>query len=228
MTFVERPTILIVDDDPEITSALARGLQLHGYATISENSVDGALARFREAQVSAAIVDMMIGENSGIMLVKAARSEGNCQPILMLGALGDVEDRALGLDAGADDYIVKPFSFDRLMARLKVQVRGPDDHEGPASFLDAETRIVRSSGGQVTLTKREFSLLEMLATHPGTVLSRGDIFDSLWASEGTSSENVVDVYIGYLRKKLGSIPDFGFEINTIRNRGFHLAKSDAS
>lgn len=212
--------ILIVDDDPEITSALARGLALHGYDTVSENHAAAALERFRQKGLSAAIVDVMIGADSGIDLVREVRQAGNATPILMLSALSEVDDRARGLEAGADDYIVKPFSFDELVARLKVQERRarPD----PRSRIEAASWTVSNATRQVTLTEREFALLHQLASHPGDVLSRSDLFQALWAGEGASSENVVDVYVGYLRKKLDPAHDFGFDIKTLRNRGFTL------
>lgn len=220
-------TVLIVDDDPEITSALGRGLQMHGYRTLCESSVEPALARFRDRDVSAAIVDVMIGRESGIDLVRAARAEGNLKPVLMLSALSEVEDRASGLAAGANDYVVKPFSFDELVARLRVQEHRSDTAENSLLELDPETRIVRCSGRQVVLTEREFTLLGMLRSHPGRILSRGEIFDNLWAGDGTSSENIVDVYIGYLRKKLAPMDEFGFEIKTIRSKGFMFDKAAA-
>ncbi|PRY77179.1 DNA-binding response OmpR family regulator [Yoonia maritima] len=210
-------TILIVDDDPEITDALARGLQMHGYATLAESTVEAAAKRFPDGQVAAAIIDVMIGRDSGIDLVRALRAAGHAKPILMLSALTEVTDRMAGLEAGADDYVVKPFAFDELVARLQVQLqRSVTAH----CVLDPASRTVRGQTREAILTEREFDLLAMLHDKAGTVISRGEIFDTLWANEGSSSENVVDVYIGYLRKKLAPMDDFHFGINTIRNRGF--------
>lgn len=214
------PRILIVDDDPEITSALSRGLALHGYDTVVANRVSEALALFGDATLSAAIVDVMIGAESGIELVRGLRAAGNHTPIVMLSALSEVDDRASGLDAGADDYIVKPFAFDELVARLKVQERRAKT--APALRLEWATRTASCGTRRVTLTEREFALLDFLWSHRGRVLSRSEIFAGLWAGEGTSSENVVDVYLGYLRRKLAPIEEFGFEIKTLRNRGFML------
>ncbi|SNR69056.1 response regulator transcription factor [Puniceibacterium sediminis] len=214
--------ILIVDDDPEITSALARGLALHGYDTVTEHRVDSAMKLLREDPFGAAIIDVMIGADSGIDLVRALRGEGIGLPIVMLSALSEVDDRARGLEAGADDYIVKPFSFDELVARLKVQERRAHSEKPRRARLDPATRKVICSTREVVLTEREFGLLQLLARHAGEAQSRGRIFDALWAGEGTSSENVVDVYLGYLRRKLDPSADFGFEIKTLRNRGFML------
>lgn len=218
-------TVLIVDDDPEISAALARALALHGYRAICAHRVAEARARFHDAPLSAAIVDVMIGPDSGIELVREIRAEGIRTPILMLSALSEVEDRTGGLDAGADDYIAKPFAFDELLARLRVQerrARRPEPGAAPGLRLEPATRTIHSPAGSVALTEREFALFELLWSHRGEVLSRADLFDRLWAREGTSSENVVDVYIGYLRRKLAPNRAHGFEIRTLRNRGFVL------
>ncbi|WP_135506757.1 response regulator transcription factor [Roseovarius aestuariivivens] len=213
--------LLIVDDDPEITSALARGLALHGYEAETENRADRALERLRSDRFSGAVIDVMLGADNGLDLVRKLRAQGVTLPILMLSALSDVEDRAAGLEAGADDYVVKPFSFDELVARLRVQERRAIFQRPAQSCIDPVDRVLRCETGMVTLTEREFSLLDLLMREPGTPLSRGEIFDTLWAAEGSASENVVDVYIGYLRKKLAE-QEFGFGIKTIRNKGFCL------
>lgn len=214
-------TLLIIDDDPEITSALSRGLMLHGYKTQAENRADRALDRLQTGTFDGAIVDVMLGADSGIDLVRRARASGVSMPILMLSALSDVEHRAAGLEAGADDYVVKPFNFDELVARLRVQAhRSAQQRPVPAQLL-RRTRTLTDTAASVILTEREFALLELLAENSGVPVSRGTIFDTLWAGEGSSNENVVDVYIGYLRKKLSNF-DFQFEIKTLRNKGFSL------
>ena len=213
--------LLIVDDDPEITSALVRGLALHGYEAEAENRADRAQERLRAGGYSAAIVDVMLGADSGIDLVRAVRQAGVTLPIVMLSALSEVEQRAAGLEAGADDYIVKPFHFDELVARLRVQEHRAIRANEEAALLCTATRTVEGTAGRVALTEREFELLELLAASGSAPRSRGDIFDTLWAADGSSHENVVNVYIGYLRKKLAE-HDFGFEIKTLRNQGFYL------
>lgn len=211
--------ILVVDDDPEIATALCRGLALHGYEATPESRADSAFDRLGGDGFDAAIVDVMLGEGSGLDLVARIRDRGQTLPIVMLSALSEVEDRAAGLDAGADDYIVKPFSFDELVARLKVQERRMAT---PRAELDRAHRALRTPAREVVLTEREFSLLRLLADHAGEALSRGAIFDRLWAEDNASSENLVDVYVGYLRRKLDPSREFGFEIVTLRNRGFSL------
>ena len=212
--------LLIVDDDPEITSALARGLRLHGYLAETVNRYDHALERLRSGGYAGAIIDVMLGADSGLDLVRNARTAGATLPILMLSALSDVEHRAAGLEAGADDYVVKPFSFDELVARLRVQERRVISQRPQPPRLGVD-RVLRHEAGEVSLTEREDTLLRLLAENAGTPMRRGDIFDALWQADGSNNENVVDVYIGYLRKKLRGV-EFGFEIKTIRNQGFVL------
>ncbi|MFK7762472.1 MAG: response regulator transcription factor [Roseobacter sp.] len=214
-------TLLIIDDDPEITSALSRGLALHGYETVTENRADLAFEKAQHGKYDGAIVDVMLGADSGVDLVRRLRGCGVSIPILMLSALSDVEHRAAGLEAGADDYVVKPFSFDELVARLRVQEHRAAQQCPPAAHLSRQSRRLTMGAESISLTEREFALLALLAQHAGHPLSRGDIFDALWATEGSVSENVVDVYIGYLRKKLVGY-EFLFEIKTLRNRGFCL------
>jgi DNA-binding response OmpR family regulator len=211
--------LLIVEDDPEITSALMRGLGPHGYDAATENRVQSALARLDEGPFACAIVDVMLGTDSGLSLVRMARARGVTVPIIMLSALSDVEDRTAGLEAGADDYVVKPFSFDELIARLRVQEsRAAQRHPAPV-MLCPEARELRRGADVVTLTERECDLLRLLIDTGDVPCPRHALFDALWASDGSASENVVDVYIGYLRRKLSGT-DFGFEIRTIRSKGF--------
>ncbi|MBR9838863.1 MAG: response regulator transcription factor [Rhodobacteraceae bacterium] len=217
----EPTRLLVVDDDPEICSALARGLALHGFAVETRNRADTALPDLTGAGFAAAVVDVMLGADSGVELVRTARAQGAQLPIVMLSALSDVDHRAAGLEAGADDYMVKPFSFEELAARLRVQERRAAATRPAPARLSAADKSLRAGSRHVHLTDREFSLLALLAAHAGTPLPRGTIFDALWAGE-SSSENVVDVYIGYLRKKLKPASEFGFEIVTVRHQGFCL------
>ena len=216
--------LLIVDDDPEITSALARGLALHDYDAQTEIRADRALSRLTQTRFDCAIIDVMLGADSGIELVRQVRAAGAKMPILMLSALSDVEDRAAGLEAGADDYVVKPFNLDELVARLRVQEHRASTQRSSRPRLGTADRALTFEGLQVVFTEREFELLSLLVAHAENPLPRNTIFETLWASDGSSNENVVDVYIGYLRKKLTD-HDFGFEIKTLRNRGFCLSGS---
>ncbi|MGB0661553.1 MAG: response regulator transcription factor [Mangrovicoccus sp.] len=213
------PQILIVEDDPELASGLIRGLKLHGYEAHLETRVSEANIRLRQENWTAAIVDVMLGPDSGLELVRALRSDGVALPVLMLSALATVEDRAAGLDAGADDYVVKPFNFDELIARLKVQERRMRQR---TAQLDPNGWILTGAGRRIVLTEREFALLKCFALRIGDVLTRDEIFATVWAGQGASSLNVVDVYVGQLRRKLDPMADFGFELKTLRNRGFQM------
>ncbi|MEQ5870996.1 response regulator transcription factor [Sagittula sp. NFXS13] len=213
--------LLIVDDDPGIAGALARGMALQGYETFTENRADRALDRLVKEHHDAAIVDVMLGEDSGIEVVRTARARGVTLPILMLSALSEVEHRAAGLEAGADDYVIKPFDFAELVARLKVQTRRAETRRPIAPQFDLRKRTVSRGAAEIALTEREADLLRLLRKAAPEPMARSEIFDRLWAAEGSGSENVVDVYIGYIRKKLAT-QDLGFGIKTIRNRGFCL------
>ncbi len=221
MTVAPPPRLLVVDDDPESCSALARGLGLHGYEVETCNRAATALPELAARRFDAAVIDVMLGADSGIALVREAREAGAQLPIVMLSALSEVDHRAAGLEAGADDYVVKPFSFDELVARLQVQQRRVAALRPAPARLDPAERRVTAGPHSAQLTEREFALLSLLAAQAGTPLTRGEIFDRLWAGE-SRSENVVDVYIGYLRKKLRPAEGFGFEIATLRQRGFCL------
>lgn len=215
------PRLLIVDDDPEITSALARGLALHGFDAQTENRADRALIQLADASYGGAIVDVMLGADSGLDLVRQARANGAQLPILMLSALSEVEHRTAGLEAGADDYVVKPFDFDELVARLQVQLSRTQARHDPPK-LSRANRLLSHGTIQIPLTEREYDVLSYLIDMYDAPAARKDLFDALWANEGSGNENVVDVYIGYLRKKLSQY-EFPLEIKTLRNQGFVLS-----
>jgi two-component system OmpR family response regulator len=149
----------------------------------------------------------------------------------MLSALARVEDRAEGLDAGAQDYVVKPFQLGELIARLAVQLRRAGPREQPLRLgglvYDPATRTAAAGPRKAALTEREGELLAWLIGRGGALATRGEIFDALWAPHGGATENVVDVYVGYLRRKLAGLPDCGLALRTLRGRGFQLvAKED--
>lgn len=218
--------VLIVEDDEDIASVLTRGLQREGYDTLHALDYQTALTHFSGARPDAAIVDMMLGEESGSELVADMRARGVRIPIIILSALSRVEDRGTGLASGADDYVVKPFEIKELVARLKVQeLRAAAVATVPGLDLisyNPEQRQVSGSGREVTLTEREGALLQYFLNSPDTLISRGALFDQLWAEHGGTTDNVVDVYIGYLRRKLSPMSDFGIELRTVRGKGFML------
>ncbi len=222
--------VLIVEDDPDIASLLCRGLGAAGYAADWAETGEAALARVEAGGIDAAIVDMMLGSESGAALLGEMRRRGHRMPALMLSALARVEDRARGLDAGAQDYIVKPFQLSELLARLAVQLHRAAPRQETLRLAglvyDPVTRVVAGGPRPVTLTEREGELLAWLIARGGALATRGEIFDALWAPHGGATENVVDVYVGYLRRKLDNLTDYGLALRTLRGRGFQLVAKD--
>jgi len=222
--------VLIVEDDPDIASLLRRGLGASGYAADWAETGEAALARVAAGGIDAAIIDMMLGSDSGAALLAEMRRRGHRMPALMLSALARVEDRAEGLDAGAQDYVVKPFQLSELLARLEVQLRRAAPRQEPLRMgglvYDPVTREVTGGRRPVPLTEREGELLAWLIGRRGALATRGEIFDALWAPHGGATENVVDVYVGYLRRKLGNLTDYGLALRTLRGRGFQLSERD--
>ena len=222
--------VLIVEDDPDIASLLRRGLEASGYAADWAETGAAALARVEAGGIDAAIIDMMLGDESGAALLAEMRRRGHRLPALMLSALARVEDRAEGLDAGAQDYVVKPFQLSELLARLEVQLRRAAPRQEPLRMggliYDPVTRTVTGGPRPVPLTEREGELLAWLIGRRGALATRGEIFDALWAPHGGATENLVDVYVGYLRRKLGNLTDYGLALRTLRGRGFQLSEKD--
>jgi DNA-binding response OmpR family regulator len=222
--------ILVVEDDPDIASLLCRGLGAAGYAADRAETVEAAVDLVERGGVDAAIIDMMLGAESGAELLAELRRRGHRMPAIMLSALNRVEDRAEGLDAGAQDYIVKPFQLGELIARLEVQLRRAGPRLEPLRLgrltYEPGERTVTGGDRPVILTEREGELLAFLLGHAGRLLSRGEIFDALWAPHGGATENVVDVYLGYLRRKLGNFSSYGVTLRTLRGRGFVLEAED--
>ena len=221
-------TILVVEDDPDIGSLLRRGLGDEGYAVSVVETGAAAFAHVRREAPKAVILDVMLPDQTGIDICKGLRAEGFGMPIIMLSAKAAIADRAEGLQAGADDYVVKPFAFSELVARLKThmlrRVEPPTSGRYLRSgnlTLDLETRAVKIGEAEARLTERECALFLLLLKSPGKPVARGDLFDALWADQGGASLNVVDVYIGYLRHKLSEAAPNGPQlIVTVRGRGF--------
>jgi two-component system OmpR family response regulator len=223
--------LLLVEDDPRMASLLARGLRAESYAVDVAASAEDARWLARENPYDLVVLDVMLPDGDGLELCRSLRAEGCWAPVLVLTARGAVADRVRGLDAGADDYLVKPFAFEELLARLRALARR-GAHERPpvlrvgALELDPATRQVRVAGRPVSLSPREFALLELFMRRPGEVLSRREILDHVWdwAYEGIS--NIVDVYVRYLRAKLGRGPGIP-TIETVRGAGYVL-RSESS
>ncbi|RJF80574.1 DNA-binding response regulator [Oleomonas cavernae] len=222
--------VLLVEDDADIGSFLIRGLKADGFDVTVVDRADKALGAAKEINPCAVLLDMVLPDGSGLDVCRSLREYGHTGPILFLSAKDEVSDRADGLMAGADDYIVKPFQFDELVARLRAHLLhrsvGMDERTRLIAgrlILDLETRQAHFGTVHIKLTQREAELLALLmhsANHP---VSRSDIFDRLWATQGGVSLNVVDVYVGYLRGKFTDITRVGGpSIGTVRGRGFML------
>ena len=217
--------ILIVEDNPRISGFLRKGLEEEGYVVESSGHGDEAFDMARASGYDAAVVDVMLPGRSGVELVRDLRAEGSTLPILLLTALGRAEEKVRGLDAGADDYLTKPFDFSELSARLRALLRRASGTPTPtlrsgAIELDPRTRQVTLNGEPVQLTPKEYSLLEFLLRNPGRPLSRAMIMEHVWGIRFDPGTNVVDVFINALRNKLD--PDHTL-IRTVRGVGYMLA-----
>ena len=217
--------ILVVDDDPEIVSFIKRGLAYEGYTVDTASDGSEALTKARDRDPDLVILDVMMPEIDGIEVSKRLRQGGDI-PILMLTAKGTVADRVAGLDSGADDYLVKPFDFDELLARIRALLRRRQPREGEILrfsdlSLNTATREVERSNEAIELTAQEFDLLELFLRHPRQVLKRELIYDKVWGYNFEGESNVIEVYVRYLRSKLeaGDKPRL---IHTVRGVGYVL------
>jgi two-component system, OmpR family, response regulator len=213
--------ILIVEDDTKLVRALTAGLQHEGYMVDAAESGDDALDQVEANDYDAILLDLMLPGGDGFAVCQALRRGGRWMPVLMLTARTGVADRIRGLDAGADDYLVKPFDFGELLARLRALLRrGPVERAAIVWIgelrIDSGTRVVTRAGEEIELTAREYDVLAFLARQPGRVVSRTELLDEIW-TDYSGSPNIIDVYVGYLRKKLGR----GL-IRTVRGSGFVL------
>lgn len=218
--------LLIAEDDAKLAAALARGLRGEGYAVDVAADGDEALFQARVYDYDAVVLDVMLPGRDGIAVCRALREERRWSPVLMLTARDGVDDRIRGLDVGADDYLVKPFDFGELVARLRALLRRGAP-ERPAVIevgdlcVDPAARTVTRAGRLIRVTAREFAVLEFLARRAGDVVSRTELLDHVWDQNYEGSGNVVDVYVGYLRRKLEE--PFGRAlIRTVRGSGYTI------
>jgi two-component system, OmpR family, response regulator MprA len=219
--------ILVVDDERAVRESLRRALELEGYEI--ELAEDGAQALERlgsDPEPDAMVLDVLMPGMDGLEVSRTVRRNGNKLPILMLTARTQVEDRVEGLDAGADDYLTKPFALEELLARVRALLRRTSDGSGQTlRFADLEldpgTREVRRGDEKIELTRTEFSLLELFLLNPRQVLTRSLIFERVWGYDFGFASNSLDVYIGYLRRKTeaGGKPRL---IHTVRGVGYAL------
>ncbi|MGZ5295452.1 MAG: response regulator transcription factor [Actinomycetota bacterium] len=221
--------ILLVEDEVKMARALRRGLEQEGHTIDVSADGDDGLSKALEYDYDAVVLDVMLPGRDGFSICRELRASGRWSPVLMLTARDAVEDRIRGLDAGADDDLVKPFAFGELLARLRALVRrGPTERPPVISVgdveLDPAAHTVTRSGRAVELSAREFALLEFLMRHPGEVLSRTRILEQVWDYSYSGYSNVVDVYVAYLRRKLER--PFGRPlIRTVRGVGYALDPS---
>jgi DNA-binding response OmpR family regulator len=218
--------LLVVEDERGIAGALRQGLGEQGYAV--DVARDGATGReyALAASYDVILLDILLPQLDGISLLRELRRRGITTPVLLLTARDAVDDRVAGLDAGADDYLVKPFSFSELLARIRALLRRPvlqtaNRLESGGIAMDLAARTVTCNGQEVVLTPREFAVLEYLLRHPGQALSRTQIAERVWSWEFHGDSNIVDVYVGYLRRKLGEPA----AIETLRGFGYRLREA---
>lgn len=217
--------ILVVDDDPEIVSFVKRGLAYEGYTVDTADDGTEALAKALEREPDLVILDIMMPGLDGIEVSKRLRRASDV-PILMLTARGTVADRVAGLDSGADDYLVKPFFLDELLARVKALLRRRTAKRGEVLrfndlSLNTNTREVKRRNQSIQLTAQEFDLLKLFLMHPRQVLRRDFIYERIWGYDFSGDSNVIEVYVRYLRSKLeaGGRPRL---VHTVRRVGYVL------
>lgn len=215
--------ILIAEDEDRIVSFLEKGLQANGYTTIAVGTGTDAIALARDEAFDLLILDLGLPGADGHEVLRQVRGRGERMPIIVLTARSGLDDTVGVLDGGADDHVAKPFRFEELLARIRLRLRD-EPADGDATTLtagdltlDLRTRRVTVDGGEVELTAREFSLLETFLRNPGRVMSRMELLSSAWGYDFDPNSNVVDVYVRYLRNKVGSDA-----IETVRGAGYRL------
>jgi two-component system response regulator QseB len=215
--------ILIVEDEPRLASFLEKGLRANGFVTtVAKDGTTGGLLA-RDDNFDLLVLDLGLPDKDGTAVLHELRAAGQRMPVIILTARDDVSDKVAGLEGGADDYVTKPFRFEELLARVRVRLRDERTVERTVLragdiVLDLRTRRASTAGRTIDLTAREFTMLEVLIRHAGQVLSREQLLSHVWGYDYDPGSNIVDVYIGYLRRKLGS-----GAIETVRGMGYRLA-----
>jgi two-component system response regulator MprA len=219
--------ILVVEDEARIASLISRTLRLEGYQVEVAPNGETALEKAISNTPDLIVLDVMLPDIDGLEVCRQLRMAGCDEPVLMLTAKDAISDRVAGLDAGADDYLVKPFAFDELMARVRALLRraAPPDANAPLQFADLEldptTRQARRGEREIELTAKEYDVLELFMHHPRQVLTRDIIYDRIWGYDFGGESNIIEVYVRYLRAKLeaGGEPRL---IYTLRGVGYVL------
>jgi two-component system response regulator MprA len=218
--------ILVVDDEPSVRAALDRALRMDGYRVSLAADGAEALAALADAPPDAVVLDVLMPPPDGLEVCRRLRAAGDRVPVLMLTARDGIPDRVRGLDAGADDYLVKPFALEELTARLRALLRRTGGPVGQLLRyadleLDPGGHTVARGGRPVELTRTEFLLLELLLRHPRQVLTRGQIFEQVWGYDFGATSNSLEVYVGYLRRKLEAAGEPRL-LHTVRGVGYVL------
>jgi two-component system, OmpR family, response regulator len=219
--------ILIAEDEERIAAFIEKGLKASGYATEIVGEGGEALDRARSGKYDLLILDLGLPGRDGLEVLESLRGEGTAIPVVILTARDTTREVVAGLEGGADDYVTKPFRFEELLARVRVRLRGDAASEAavlsiPGAELDLRTRRVIVDGRSVELSAREFALAEMFFRHPGQVLSREQLLSGVWGYDFDPGSNVVDVYVGYLRRKIGR-----HRITSVRGMGYRLEQEQA-
>ena len=222
--------ILVVEDEHKIANSIKKGMELEGFAVdITYDGIEGYdMASSEEYDVI--ILDLMLPGMDGVTLCKKLREEKKHTPILMLTAKGQIQDKVLGLNSGADDYLVKPFAFEELLARVRALTRRPKNGgniilKTKDLILNTVTYEVKRSGEKISLSRKEFSLLEYLMRNPDKIISKDQIIGHVWDYDADILPNTVEVYIGYLRKKIDlAFPNSTPLIHTVRGFGYKIGE----
>lgn len=223
--------LLLAEDEKELSDALVAILKHANYTVDAVYNGEDAIEYLRTGVYDGAILDIMMPKKDGIEVLKTARREGLTLPILLLTAKSEIDDRVTGLDAGADDYLTKPFATKELLARIRVMTRRKAQTSGNELVfgnirLDTATFELKNGEKQVRLANKEFQMLQMLMASPGQIISTERFMDKIWGWDSETELNVVWVYISYLRRKLESV-DADVKIAAIRNSGYTLEKKNA-
>jgi len=225
-------TILIAEDDQQIREALDRILRFEGYETVLAKDGAAALEAFDQHAPDAALLDVMMPFVDGLSVVRKLRDRGNRTPILMLTARQETPDRVAGLDAGADDYLAKPFELDELLARVRALLRRTDHSDSVTLtcgdlLVDPAKRLVTRDGDTIELSRTEFDILHTLITNAEIVMSRSQLYETIWGYDFETNSKSLDVHIGYLRRKLED-GDRARLVHTVRGIGYVVRAGDSS
>ena len=224
--------LLLVEDEPKMARMLQRGLAEEGHTVDVCGTGEDAFGRALDVAYDVVMLDWSLPDTDGVSVLQRWRARGLVTPVLMLTARGTTGEKVTGFKAGADDYLVKPFDFEELLARLTALARRSGGSHGSPHFkgveLDTKRRVFRHGDKEAELTAREFALAQEFFTHPNDVLSRSRLLSAVWGTDFEGSPNVVDVYVGYLRAKLEGVGCTDVELSAVRGIGYRLAAKDAS